>query len=68
MKIKALKSFSGTVTMSMNEIKDIEDKIAENLIAVKYAVAVTVEPKAEENSDNQKQKNTVKKKSDKDEA
>lgn len=67
MKIKALKSFSGTVTMTMNEIKEVDDKIAENLIAVKYAAAVTAEADRDK-SDNHKAKNSVKKKSDKDEA
>ena len=40
MKIKALKSFCGTVTMTMNEVKEVDDKLAQNLIAVNYAVAV----------------------------
>lgn len=56
MKIKALKSFCGTVTMAMNEVKEVDDKMAENLIAVNYAVAVP-EDKADK-----------KKKSDKNEA
>ncbi len=58
MKIKALKSFCGSVTMTMNEVKDVDDKFAENLIAVGYAVAA--ENKADKAAD--------KKKSDKNEA
>lgn len=56
MKIKALKSFCGTVTMAMNEVKEVDDKLAENLIAVNYAVSVPDD------------KTDKKKKSDKNEA
>ena len=49
MKIKALKSFCGTVTMSpADEPKEVADSLAENLIAAGYAEKVedTHEPES----------------------
>lgn len=40
MKIKALKSFCGTVTMGIGDIKDVEEKTALGLIGVGYAQPV----------------------------
>lgn len=37
MKIKALKSFCGTVTMGIGDIKDVEEKMALGLIGAGYA-------------------------------
>lgn len=45
MKIKALKSFCGTVTMSIGEVKDVNDDMALNFIGAGYAQPV--EEKAE---------------------
>lgn len=40
MKIKALKSFCGTVTMSIGEVKDVNDDMALNFIGAGYAQPV----------------------------
>ena len=40
MKIKALKSFCGTVTMGIGEVKDVDEKTALGLIGVGYAEPV----------------------------
>lgn len=45
MKIKALKSFCGTVTMGIGEVKDVDDKTALGLIGVRYAEPVEEKPK-----------------------
>lgn len=47
MKIKALKSFVGVVTMTAGEIKDVQTVYANDLIHAGYAVEVK---KAAENS------------------
>lgn len=47
MKIKALKSFVGVVTMATGEIKDVQTVYANDLIHAGYAVEVK---KAAENS------------------
>ena len=45
MKVKALKSFIGKVSMSADEIKDIADeKLAKELIKVGYALEVKTAP------------------------
>ncbi|MCM1055945.1 MAG: hypothetical protein NC394_10545 [Bacteroides sp.] len=53
MKIKALKSFCGTVTMGIGEIKDVEDGVAFGLIGAGYAET------AEEKADPDKQAELV---------
>lgn len=40
MKIKALKSFCGTVTMGIGDVKDVEEKMASELIGAGYAQSV----------------------------
>lgn len=45
MKIKALKSFCGTVTMGVGDVKDIEDGMASGLIGAGYAIACPDEEK-----------------------
>lgn len=40
MKIKALKSFCGTVTMGIGDVKDVEEKTALGLIGMGYAQSV----------------------------
>lgn len=48
MKIKALKSFCGTVTMSpADEPREVSDSIGESLIAAGYAVKVEDKPEPE---------------------
>ena len=45
MKIKALKSFCGTVTMSPSDTsREVPDNLAENLIAAGYAAKVEDNP------------------------
>ena len=53
MKIKALKSFCGIVTMSpADEPREVSDKIAKNLIAAGYAEEVKDKPAAKKASEN----------------
>jgi hypothetical protein len=41
MKVKALASFAGTITMALNEVKDIKDKdVLEDLLRAGYVVEV----------------------------
>ena len=40
MRIKALRGFSGMVTMAPDEIRDVREDIAKDLIGVGYAEAV----------------------------
>lgn len=40
MKVKALKSFCGTVTMGIGDVKDVEEKMALGLIGAGYAQLV----------------------------
>jgi len=44
MRIKALKNFSGMVCMSMGEVRDVRDDIANDLIGAEYAEAVERDP------------------------
>ena len=49
---KALKSFSGLVTMAMGDVKDISDKaIAEDLLKAGYIEEVKTEKKTADNPD-----------------
>lgn len=45
-KIKALVSFAGKVTMVAGEVRDVKDEIAEDLIQAKYAEKVTTSKKS----------------------
>lgn len=54
MKIKALKSFCGTVTMGIGDVRDVEEKMASELIGAGYAQSVeekTPSKKAEEHGE-----------------
>lgn len=51
MKIKALKSFCGTVTMGIGDIKDVEEKTALGLIGVGYAQSVEEKNPSEETTE-----------------
>ncbi|MBP1560702.1 MAG: hypothetical protein J6C96_05585 [Oscillospiraceae bacterium] len=64
MKIKALTSFTGAVSMHIGEVKDIDDSNASALISCGYAEAVkNVKPSAE-NADEAKASNKKGVKSD----
>ena len=53
MKIKALVSFAGIVTMGVGEVKDVPTEIANDLIQAKYAEKVnTSSKKSGENNEN----------------
>lgn len=51
MKIKALKSFCGTVTMGIGDIKDVEEKTALGLIGVGYAQSAEEKNPSEETTE-----------------
>ena len=47
MKVKALVSFTGLVSMAMDEVKDIDESIAKDLLKAKYVEEVGKEDKYE---------------------
>lgn len=52
MKVKALVNFAGAVTMSKNEVKDINDKVIyEDLIRAGYVEEVKTSRKVKANED-----------------
>lgn len=51
-KIRALVSFAGKVTMAPGQIRDVPDDIAEDLIQAKYAEKVTTSKKSGAKSEN----------------
>lgn len=64
MKIKALTSFAGAVSMHIGEVKEIDDSNAAALIACGYAEAVEEAKPSAENADEAKASNKKGVKSD----
>lgn len=52
MKIKALVSFAGVVTMGVGEVRDVPANIANDLIQAKYAEKISASKKSGEKNEN----------------
>lgn len=62
MKVKAIKSFVGVVSMSVGDIKDIQsDEVVNDLVKAGYVEAVDDKPKAKPKAKPEAKKPTAKK-------
>jgi len=52
MRIKAIVSFAGMITMNIGEVREVEEKLASSLISCGYAVEITEAGDADEDIGN----------------